>query len=292
MVDDPPAAPAPPVCPDCGAQVAPALLACPACHRLVHADALKRLAADAEQAKQTGDTSAELAAWRQALELLPPDTAQHQTVAARVAELSRAVDRQPAGAKHGSRLGKGAAGGLGALGVLLAKFKFALLFVITKAKLLLLGLTKASTLLSMLLSMGVYWTLWGWKFAAGFVVSIYIHEMGHVQALTHYGIKATAPMFIPGVGAFIRLKQYPTDRREDARVGLAGPIWGAGAQSPRTGSTSPPAPGSGARSRMWAHSSIFSTCCRCGSSTAGAASGRSRASNAGSPSWWSDWRGS
>src|SRR2546430_11600704 len=36
-------------------------------------------------------------------------------------------------------------------------------------------------------------------------------------------------MFIPGVAAFIRLKQYPTDRREDARVGLAGPIWGAGA---------------------------------------------------------------
>src|SRR5467141_1564363 len=112
MVDNPPAAPAPPVCPDCGAQVASALLACPGCHRLVHADALKRLAADADQAKQTGDTSAELAAWRQALELLPPDTAQHQTVAARVAELSRAVDRQPAGAKHGSRLGKGAAGGL------------------------------------------------------------------------------------------------------------------------------------------------------------------------------------
>ena len=229
MVDNPPAAPAPPVCPDCGAQVAPALLACPVCHRLVHAAELKRLAGEADQAKQTGDTSAELAAWRQALEFLPPDTAQHQTVAARVAELSRAVDRQPAGAKHGSRLGKGAAGGLGALGLLLAKFKFALVFVITKAKLLVLGLTKASTLLSMLLSMGVYWTLWGWKFAAGFVVSIYIHEMGHVQALTHYGIKATAPMFIPGVGAFIRLKQYPTDRREDARVGLAGPIWGAGA---------------------------------------------------------------
>src|SRR2546430_3687231 len=175
MVDDPPAAPAPPICPDCGAEVAPALLACPACHRLVHAAELKRLAGEADQAKQTGDAGGELAAWRQALELLPPDTAQHQTVAARVAELSSAVDRQPAGAKRGSRMGKGAAGGLGALGLLLAKFKFALLFVITKAKLLLLGLTKASTLLSMLLSMGVYWTLWGWKFAAGLVGSIYIH---------------------------------------------------------------------------------------------------------------------
>src|SRR2546430_7714800 len=111
MVDNPSAVPAPPICPDCGAQVAPALLACRPCHRLVHAAELKRFAAEADQAKQMGDAGAELAAWRQALELLPPDTAQHQTVTARVAELSRAVDRQPAGAKPGSRLGKGAAGG-------------------------------------------------------------------------------------------------------------------------------------------------------------------------------------
>ena len=72
MVDNPPAAPAPAVCPDCGAQVAPALLACPACHRLVHAAELTRLAGAADQAKQTGDASAELTAWRQALELLHP----------------------------------------------------------------------------------------------------------------------------------------------------------------------------------------------------------------------------
>src|SRR2546429_8516146 len=114
MVDNPSAAPAPPTPPDGGPGGAPALLACPACHRLVHAAELKRFAAEADQAKQAGDAGAELAAWRQALELLPPDTAQHQTVTARVAELSRAVDRQPAGAQHGSRLGKGAAGGGGA----------------------------------------------------------------------------------------------------------------------------------------------------------------------------------
>src|SRR2546428_8217558 len=215
-------------CPECGVHVAPALLACPSCHRLVHAEQLKRRAAEADRAARAGDSSAELGAWRQALDLLPPDTTQHRTVSARVAALSRALDNHPTPAKTGSRWGKGAAG-LGAIGVLLSKLKFALVFVLTKAKLLLLGLTKASTLFSMLLSMGVYWTIWGWWFAVGFVVSIYIHEMGHVQALTRYGIKATAPMFIPGVGAFIRLKQYPTDRREDARVGLAGPIWGAGA---------------------------------------------------------------
>jgi Zn-dependent protease len=113
--------------------------------------------------------------------------------------------------------------------LLLWKFKFLLVFALTKAKLLLLGLTKASTFFSMLLSVGVYWTLWGWKFALGLVVSIYIHEMGHVMMLRRYGIRATAPMFIPGIGAFIRLKQYPASPHEDARVGLAGPMWGFGA---------------------------------------------------------------
>src|SRR5436190_12357600 len=219
---------APSVCAQCGTQIAPALLACPSCRLLVYAEELKRLAATADGAEQAGDPSAALAAWRQALDLLPADATQHQVVSARIAALSRSLDAGPAGAKHGSGLGKGAAG-VGALGALLFKFKFALMFVLTKAKLLLLGLTKAGTFFSMLLSASLYWTIWGWKFALGVVLSIYIHEMGHVQALQRYGIKATAPMFIPGIGAVIRLKQYPADAREDARVGLAGPLWGLGA---------------------------------------------------------------
>src|SRR2546427_6121561 len=76
-------------CPECGVHVAPALLACPSCHRLVHAEQLKRLAAEADRATRAGDSSAELGAWRQALDLLPPDTTQHRTVSARVAALSR-----------------------------------------------------------------------------------------------------------------------------------------------------------------------------------------------------------
>jgi Zn-dependent protease len=81
----------------------------------------------------------------------------------------------------------------------------------------------------MLLSLGVYWAAFGWAFALGLVLSIYVHEMGHVAALRRYGIAASAPMFIPGLGALVRLKQYPVDPREDARVGLAGPLWGLGA---------------------------------------------------------------
>ena len=61
------------------------------------------------------------------------------------------------------------------------------------------------------------------------MVSIYIHEMGHVAALTRYGVPASAPLFIPGLGAVLRLRQEFTDPRQDARVALAGPTWGLGA---------------------------------------------------------------
>ena len=98
----------------------------------------------------------------------------------------------------------------------------------SKGKLLLLGLTKLSTFASMLAFFAVYWSIFGWKFALGFVLSIYIHEMGHVMALRKYNIAASAPMFIPFFGAIVRMKQYPGNVGEDARVGLAGPIWGLG----------------------------------------------------------------
>jgi Zn-dependent protease len=117
----------------------------------------------------------------------------------------------------------------GGLGLIAWKLKFILVFIATKAKLLLLGLSKATTLFSMLLSLGLYWSLWGWRFALGLVLSIYVHEIGHVAALRHFGIPASAPMFIPGFGAVVRMKAYPQTVREDARVGLAGPIWGLGA---------------------------------------------------------------
>ncbi|MBI2838863.1 MAG: site-2 protease family protein [Acidobacteria bacterium] len=216
-------------CPGCGTEVAPSFLSCPACQRLVHAEPLKRLAADAEAARQGGDLRAALGAWREALELLPAESRQFGAVSARISALAQELDRHPAAEKAKGRAWAKGAAGVGALGLLLWKLKAVLLFALTKGKLLLLGLTKTSTLLSMLLSLGVYWAAWGWTFAAGLVASIYVHEMGHVAMLRHYGIRATAPMFIPGLGAMIRLKQSLPDARQDARVGLAGPMWGFGA---------------------------------------------------------------
>lgn len=91
---------------------------------------------------------------------------------------------------------------------------------------MLLGLTKSSTFFSMVLSFGLYWSIWGWIFGLGIILAIYVHEMGHVYALHKLGIKASPPAFIPGVGAFVRMRQMPASTRENARVGLAGPKWG------------------------------------------------------------------
>jgi len=78
-----------------------------------------------------------------------------------------------------------------------------------------------------LVSVAAYSLFWGWQFAAGFVVLIFIHEMGHVIALRREGIKASAPMFIPFMGAAITAKSLGDNALAEARVGLAGPILGS-----------------------------------------------------------------
>lgn len=225
-------------CGDCGTTIAPTLLLCPGCQALVHRDELKRLAAEAERATAAGELSAALATWRQAQPLLPYGSKQGQVIAAKVEDLVQRIDAgegvrgtpPPATTTPGSRRTAGGIfAGVGTLALLLWKFKALPAFLLTKGKFLLLGLTKWSTLASMLLSFGVYWTVFGWWFAAGLVLSIYVHEMGHVVALRRLGLPASAPMFIPGLGAVIRMKSYPPTPREDARVGLAGPMWGLGA---------------------------------------------------------------
>src|SRR5205807_9734963 len=101
----------------------------------------------------------------------------------------------------------------------LAKFK-AVLLLLPKLKLL----TTAST---MLVSVAAYAWIWGWQFAAGFVGLLFVHEMGHVIQLRREGIKASAPMFIPFLGAVVSAKSLGDNALAEARVGLAGPILGS-----------------------------------------------------------------
>ncbi len=79
----------------------------------------------------------------------------------------------------------------------------------------------------MLVSVAAYSFVFGWTFAVGFVVLIFVHEMGHVIQLRREGLKASAPMFIPFMGAVISAKSLGDNALAEARVGLAGPILGS-----------------------------------------------------------------
>jgi Zn-dependent protease len=111
---------------------------------------------------------------------------------------------------------------LGAAGLLLLKFGAklkALIFLLPKIKVF-------TTSASMLVSVAAYSLIWGWKFALGFVLLIFVHEMGHVLQLRREGIQASAPMFIPFFGAVIWAKSLGQNALAEARVGLAGPVVG------------------------------------------------------------------
>ena len=107
---------------------------------------------------------------------------------------------------------------LTAIGFLIAKFK-GLLFLLLKVKFVGTGLT-------MLLSVGAYALLYPLWFSVGLVALIWVHELGHVLQLKREGMKASAPMFVPFLGAFIAMKEMPKNALVEARVGLAGPLIG------------------------------------------------------------------
>lgn len=117
-------------------------------------------------------------------------------------------------------------GPIGAAIAFLAKFKTASLLLLTKGKFILLGLTNIKALLSILAFLGVYWAFYGWWFAVGFVASIFIHEMGHYVTVRRLGFAASAPIFIPGLGAYVRWRGVPAHPGILGRISLAGPLWG------------------------------------------------------------------
>ena len=216
-------------CANCGLKVGEASLSCPGCHTLVCAEELEQLSTRAKWAESQGDLPRAREAWAEALKYLPPDSQQYRTIADHLAATTPPPPPiQPDAPAAGSRWAK-MLGPLGGFGLLVWKFKGIALLALTKGKFLIFGLGKMQTLFSMMASMALYWHLYGWKFGLGFVLSIYIHEMGHVFALQRFGIQATAPMFIPGFGAFIRADFRGSTPNQEAQIALGGPIWGLGA---------------------------------------------------------------
>lgn len=116
-------------------------------------------------------------------------------------------------AKTGGKLGL-----LGVLATLAMKAKF-LITLFKFGKIL-------TTFGSMLVFIAVYSRMFGWSLAAGFTICIFVHEMGHVFVNWRKGLKQTAPMFIPFMGAVIFIKQFPDDPTVQSESGAGGPAAG------------------------------------------------------------------
>src|SRR5207253_9047263 len=118
-----------------------------------------------------------------------------------------------------SQSGRQAAGWLGvAAAALFALFKY--------GGVLLLKLPALGTLVSVLISFAGYAWLRGPWFAAALISMIFVHEMGHVLEIRRQGMQATAPIFIPFLGAAIFQRSHPTTALKQAQIGIAGPIAG------------------------------------------------------------------
>ncbi|HEX9476032.1 MAG TPA: site-2 protease family protein [Candidatus Dormibacteraeota bacterium] len=118
-----------------------------------------------------------------------------------------------------SRRNSGILGGiLSALLAVWAVAKYALIFVAKVPAL--------ATLLTGLIAVGAYALLFPWQVAVGLVGMIFIHEMGHVFEIRRQGMAATAPIFIPFLGAAIFQRSHAQSAVRQAQIGIAGPIAG------------------------------------------------------------------
>jgi Zn-dependent protease len=98
------------------------------------------------------------------------------------------------------------------------------LFVLAKLKAAIIFL---KTGISMIISICAYAYGWGWAFAVGFVLLIFVHECGHLLMARRFGLKVSAPLFIPFVGAAIAMKEMPRDAWTESWIALGGPLLGS-----------------------------------------------------------------
>jgi Zn-dependent protease len=149
--------------------------------------------------------------WRSALVWLPEETTQAESVRQHMAQIDarlKAADDQKA--KWTKRLGPFAP-----IALFLLKIK-SMLFLLFKLKFL----------LSFLAFFGLYWALFGWQFAAGFIACLFIHEMGHYVAVRRRGLKADLPVFLPMMGAYVRWYGQGVSLEDLGSISLAGPMAG------------------------------------------------------------------
>ena len=152
-----------------------------------------------------------------------PDSALAQLQRLELAKKAAAADVTAADVGPQQKRKRGPWGYIVATGLLaLGKLKF----LLGGLKLLSLGKLLATSS-TMLLTIVVYAQFYGWRFAAGFVLLILVHELGHGLAARLQGLKVGPPVFIPFFGAFIALKDRPKTSYQEFFIGAGGPLAGS-----------------------------------------------------------------
>jgi Zn-dependent protease len=198
-------------CPACSHYLPPGTLACPECHSIIYAGHLRDLALRASAAEGEKHWVEAREAWSRALDWLPAGTKQADAVNVKIAALDARVRAdEDYKSKWTKRLGPLAP----------------VVFFLAKAKSLFFLLFKLKFLLSFLAFFGIYWALFGWQFGLGFTLAILIHEMGHFVAARRRGLKVDLPVFLPGLGAYVRWYSMGVSLETLSGIALAGPLFG------------------------------------------------------------------
>jgi Zn-dependent protease len=201
-------------CKRCAGELAPGSLVCDKCHALVHSEELDRLASEAKALEGKGDLRQARERWLAGLHLLPRTSKQYDWIKEHASGLEAAANeaRSPESSenKWAKRLGP-----VGPIAILLAK-----------AKTVLFALFKLKFLLSFAAFIGIYWAAWGMKFGIGFAVLILLHEMGHFIDIKRRGLPAEMPVFLPGLGAYVRWQALGVPLETRSAISLAGPLAG------------------------------------------------------------------
>jgi Zn-dependent protease len=80
---------------------------------------------------------------------------------------------------------------------------------------------------SIFVAVGGYALLWGWQFAVGFVLLIFVHELGHFVEARRRGFNAAWPVFIPFLGAYVAIRDARMNPWQNFWISFAGPFWGS-----------------------------------------------------------------
>ena len=199
-------------CHYCGQDVPLGALACEKCQALLYSEELARISTRANSLEEQDNLTQAREEWLKALPLLPPTSTQAEWIRGKVYKLELAAKHAPAHPKNewAKKLGP-----LAPVAILLAK-----------SKVLLTALFKLKFLLSLGAFMALYWSLYGAAFGVGFVLLILVHEMGHYIDIRRRGLPADMPVFLPGLGAYVRWQALGVTRTTRAAVSLAGPLAG------------------------------------------------------------------